>query len=209
MWRRLCVLTRQVLVLDSLWRDFQPSDRIVMLQLMKAFKLVRQLSGEEKFLVPAMLPRGELPAEYLSPYWWRPAKARACAWTRPGRRAEMRMMYKVRGSRLPLGFKNELQVRLATQNNLPTGSQSREVFLTCEAALVDRIAGSVLSMPYKCGGGKIGEWVILSLGPAQGGGPPTTDCIRVMAWVELTSSSPEGAVDWRLFRHVMKEIDRM
>ena len=60
-------------------------------------------------------------------------------------------------------------MRLATQTNLPTGSQSREVFLTSEAAVVDSIAGSVLSMPYKCGGGKTREWVMLSLGPEKGG----------------------------------------
>ena len=78
------------------------------------------------------------------------------------------MVYEVLGSRLPLGFMNELQVRLATQTNLPTGSQSREVFLTSEAAVVDSIAGSVLSMPYKCGGGKTREWVMLSLGPEKG-----------------------------------------
>ena len=67
------------------------------------------------------------------------------------------MCNEVLGSRLPLGFMNELQVRLATQTNLPTGSKSREVFVTCEAALVDRIAGSVLTMPYKSGGGKMPE----------------------------------------------------
>ena len=76
------------------------------------------------------------------------------------------MCNEVLGSRLPLGFMNELQVRLATQTNLPTGSKSREVFVTCEAALVDRIAGSVLTMPYKSGGGKTREWVILS-GPSD------------------------------------------
>ncbi len=37
----------------------------------------------------------------------------------------------------------------------------------------------------------------------------TTDCIRIMGWVELHPSSAEGATDWRLLRRIMREIEGM
>ena len=42
-------------------------------------------------------------------------------------------------------------------------------------------------------------------GDAQTSGAITTDCIRIMGWVEL--SSEEGATDWRLLTRVMREIE--
>jgi hypothetical protein len=56
----------------------------VLLQLMKAFKLLRppplaELAEAETFLVPAVLPRSELPPEYTEPQWWCPSKASGAA----------------------------------------------------------------------------------------------------------------------------------
>ena len=108
------VLTRQLLM-RHLWRDFAPSNRAVLLQLTQAFKLVRPITDTDTFLVPAMLPRGDaLPKEYITPVWWRPAKASVAAvMQESSRKAEMRVVYKVLGGRLPFGFMTELQVSLA------------------------------------------------------------------------------------------------
>ena len=63
---------------------FKPSDHGLMLEVMKAFKLLRVLGGssdtqKERYVVPAMLPHEPLPEEYVKPHWWRPAKADSAA----------------------------------------------------------------------------------------------------------------------------------
>ena len=45
---------------------------------------------------------------------------------------------------------NELQVRLAQSKH-----QDRDLYFAPEAALVDRVSKSVLSVPYKCQGGNV------------------------------------------------------
>ena len=126
------------------------------------------------------------------------------------RPAEMRIMYKVLGGRLPFGFMSELQVRLSQSEK----RSDKELHFALEAAVVDRITGSVLSAAYKCGGGRIREWVVLSrplAGQEQESEPRevlvAADCICIMGWAEL--SSQQGATDWRVFRMVMKEIEEM
>jgi hypothetical protein len=72
------VLTRRLL-LRHLWWDVVPRDREVLLHLMKAFKLLRELDANT-FLVPAMLPKNrDLPAEYVSPDWWCPRNCETAA----------------------------------------------------------------------------------------------------------------------------------
>ena len=144
------VLTRQLLI-RHLWRDIDPTHRDRLLDLMTAFKLLRPLADTKTFLVPAMLPRQKLPEEYVTPDWWRPSKAGAAAVMHVehvARPAEMRIMYKVLGGRLPFGFFSELQVRLSQ----PDKRGDKELHFAPEAAVVDRITGSVLSAAYKCGG---------------------------------------------------------
>ena len=220
------VLTRQLL--KHLWQrlDLNLQHHTVLLDLMKAFKLLRPLADKDKFLVPAMLPQCALPDEYVKPDWWRPSTVGAVAMMHVEdevRRGEMRIMYKVLGGHLPFGFISELQVRLA---------QTQEcLHFAPEAAVVERIAGSVLKLAYRCGGGKIRESVILSqplaLTKQEQQGKPgkvrvTADCICIMGWVELLSkpifdnnSKPTvdnnclGATDWRVFRMVMNEIEAM
>jgi len=180
---------------------------------MKAFKLLRPLGDSNTFLVPAMLPRQALPEEYVTPHWWCPSKASAAAVMHVEhvvRPAEMRIMYKVLGGRLPFGFMSELQVRLSQ----PEKRGDKKLHFAPEAAVVDRVAGSVLSAAYKCGGGSTREWVVLSRPLAEHAkegeprkGPVAADCICVMAWSEL--SSQQGATDWRVLRMVMKEIEEM
>jgi len=72
------IVTRSLLT-RHLWRDFAPRDHEVLLQLMQAFKLLRPLAETNTVLVPAMLPKSELPAEYVTPHWWCPSKASAAA----------------------------------------------------------------------------------------------------------------------------------
>ena len=159
-----------------------------------------------------MLPKDqELPAEYLTPQWWRPSRAGAAATLRDhdsACKAEMRVEYRVRGGRLPFGFMNELQVSISAQ-----ADQDEEQHFAPDSAVVDRVSGSVLSEAYTCGEGQVREWVILSRhfagqtgseGAASGEG---ADCLRVMGWVEL--SAAEGATDWRLFRRVSHAIEGM
>ncbi len=127
------------------------------------------------------------------------------------RRAEMRIVYEVVGGSLPFGFMCELQVLMASLAQAEPGYPDREIHFASEAAVVDRMVGSVLSAAYKCGGGVSREWVILSVartGDSQASGAmagPATDCIRLMGWVEL--SSEEGATDWRLLTRVMRLIE--
>jgi len=61
------VLTRQLL--RHLWRHLNPQHHTLLLELMKAFKLLRPLADTETFLVPAMLPRQQLPDEYMMTDW--------------------------------------------------------------------------------------------------------------------------------------------
>ena len=155
------VLTKQLLT-RHLWRDFAPGDRHVLLQLMTAFKLVRPLADADTFLVPAMLPQCELPPEYVSPHWWCPSKACGAAAAHvqdPARRAEMRIEYTAQGSSLPFGFFNELQVRLSASDSVDADAG---LHFAPDAPVVDRIAGSVLSEAYACGGGIVREWAIVS-----------------------------------------------
>jgi len=207
------VLTRHLLT--HLWRNLNLNDHPVLEELMKAFLLLCPLEEKGTFLVPAMLPQCALPDEYVTPNWWNPSKAATVAVMQVREvthRAEMRITYKVLGGQLPFGFISELQVRLAQRQK----SNEKNKHFAPEAA-VDRITGSVLSAAYKCGGGNIREWVVLSrplaypAGQEQEGEPRRTlvsaDCICIMSWVEL--SSQDGATDWRIFRMVMKEIELM
>ena len=191
------VLTRQLL--KHLWQrlDLNLQHHTVLLDLMKAFKLLRPLADKDKFLVPAMLPQCALPDEYVKPDWWRPSTVGAVAMMHVEdevRRGEMRIMYKVLGGHLPFGFISELQVRLAQTQN----AGDKNLHFAPEAAVVDRIAGSVLSAAYKCGGGRIREWIVLSrplalAGQEQEQGsepwtvPVAADSICIMGWVELLS----------------------
>jgi len=200
------VLTRQLL--RHLWRHLNPQHHRVLLELMKVFSLLRPLADKDTFLVPAMLPRRALPDEYITPDWWCPSQATAVADMEVQdvvRRAEMRIMYKVLGGQLPFGFMSELQVRLA-QNECV--DQDEELHFAPEASVVDRISGSVLSVAYKCGGGIVQEWVILSqanVGEAVAG--EASNSLRVMGWAQV--SSQHGATDWRLFKRVVQAIEGM
>jgi hypothetical protein len=185
---------------------------------MKAFKLLRPLpfAEAETFLVPAMLPRRELPPEYTTPQWWCPSKASGAAVVRADMtaRAEMRIVYEVLGGSLPFGFMSELQVSLVSLAH--SESVEEEQTAASETAVVERICGTVLSEAYDCGGGVIREWIVISRPPMlhaefdQASGvkkKPATDCICIMGWIELHSS--EGTTDWRLFTRVMREIESM
>jgi GTPase SAR1 family protein len=207
-------------LLTELWGKHSSRDRELMLELMKGFKLLRELGGSgggmcERYIVPAMLPNRNLPDEYVMPQWWCPEKATASAAIKRVEReagnsgqAAMRVMYEVVGGRLPFAFMSELQVALVPK------SKQNETF-SPEASVIDRVAGSVLSACYKCGGGKIREWVVVSQCAqachliCEGGVKDMTDpdAIRVMAWAELLNASQEGATDWRLLKRVMREIE--
>ena len=158
-------------LLREVWglAKISPSDQRLMLEVMKAFRLLRVLgeSGDaqgERYVVPAMLPQEALPAEYVAPHWWCPAKAidaagvsdehlNADASTAPV--AAMRVVYEVVGGRLPFSFMSELQVSLA----MP-GTEGKH--FAPEAPVVDSVAGSVLPESYKCGGADVTEWVVVS-----------------------------------------------
>jgi hypothetical protein len=109
-------------------------------------------------------------------------------------RAAIRVVYRVPGGRLPVGFMNQLQVSLA-QTHFATEDQEESLHFAREAAVVDRIAGSVLFAVCRCGGKIIREWAILSLGQEvqeqKTSESPgfATDCIRVMGWAELEGNS--------------------
>ena len=71
-------------------------DREVLLQLMRAFKLVRPLIDSSTFVVPAMLPRCEMPSEYVLPNRRNPSQASAVAVINvagTAQRAEERVVY--------------------------------------------------------------------------------------------------------------------
>ena len=107
----------------------------------------------------ATLPHEALPAEYVAPRWWCPAKADDASGLVDGDGATvpavMRVVYEVVGGRLPFSFMSELQVSLA----LPG---SKDQHFAAEASVVDRVAGSVLSEPYQSGEAKIKEWAVVS-----------------------------------------------
>eukprot|EP00277_Geminigera_cryophila_P013459 CAMPEP_0179444644 /NCGR_PEP_ID=MMETSP0799-20121207/28080_1 /TAXON_ID=46947 /ORGANISM="Geminigera cryophila, Strain CCMP2564" /LENGTH=1038 /DNA_ID=CAMNT_0021231873 /DNA_START=47 /DNA_END=3165 /DNA_ORIENTATION=+ len=203
------VLTRQLLT-RYLWGHLNSRQHALLLELMKAFRLLRPLANHDTFLVPAMMPQRPLPDEYVTPHWWRPSKATAATVAimhveDVERRAEMCMMYKVLGGRLPLGFMSELQVRLAQSDCV---DQDEELHFVAETAVVDRVSGSVLSVAYTCGGGTVREWAILS--QAHSGEAATgeaSNCLRIMGWAELSSCL--GATDWRLFQRILKVIEGM
>jgi len=191
-----------------LWCHLNARHHTLLLELMKAFKLLRPLADTETFLVPAMLPRQQLPDEYVTPHWWRPAKASNTAIMHisdEAHRAEMRIMYKVLGGRLPFGFMSELQVRLAQSECI---DQDEELHFAPEFSVVERVSGSVLSVAYTCGGGTVREWTILSqahTGEAAAG--DASNSLRIMGWAEV--STLQGATDWRLFRGVIRAIEGM
>ncbi len=200
-------------LLRHLWRDIDPQDHRVLVQLMMAFKLLRPLMcvDGEKYLVPAMLVTDKLPLEYVEPKWWSPSFASDVAEMSvddASKRAEMRIIYEVMGGRLPFGFMSELQVSLAQAESVQEGRHYAP-----ETAVVDRLCGSVLSAAYKCGGGRVREWVIVSRDQmvqeqANTEAPvPVSDCIRIMGWVSLDSD--KGSTDWRLFRRVTRQIEDM
>ena len=202
------VLTKRLLT-RHLWRDFDPCYHEVLLELMQAFKLLRPLADTETYLVPAMLPRKALPDEYITPECWCPSKASTAAIVSATQRpAVMRVMYQVLGGSVPFGFMSELQVLLsALQHTVPA---DQGIYFAPETAVIDRTCGSVLSDAYKCAGGVVTEWVILSrprLVDVHARGSMLADCIRIVGWVE--TSSGEGGSDWRLFRRVMQEIELM
>ncbi len=120
---------------------------------MKVFKLLRPLplAEAETFLVPAMLPRSGLPPEYTEPQWWCPSKASGAAAMRADltARAEMRIVYEVLAGSLTFGFMCELQVFLVALAQAECVEEERTS--ASEAAVVDRICGTVLSEAYECG----------------------------------------------------------
>ncbi len=141
----------EFLLACQLWRDIDPKDHRVLLQLMIAFKLLRPLvmccersqthsqRGKRQYLVPAMLRKSELPNEYVKPEWWCPTKACAAAVKHTDSRslAQMRIVYQVQGGRLPYGFMSELQVSLASLAH--TESVDKELTSAPETAVVDSI----------------------------------------------------------------------
>jgi len=200
------VLTRQLLT--QVWRHLNPQYHMLLLELMKVFMLLRPLADKDFFLVPAMLPQRALPDEYVTPDWWRPAKAANVAVMKVqgvSHRAEMRIMYKVLCGRFPFGFMSELQVRLA---QIERGDQDEEFHFASEAAVVDRVSGSVLSEAYMFGEGTVREWAILSQAHAkEAAAGKASNSLRVMGWAEV--STLQGATDWRLFQRVLQAIEDM
>jgi len=71
----------------------------------------------------------------------------------------MRIEYTAQGRSLPFGFFNELQVRLSTSDSVDADAG---LHFAPDASVVDRIASSVLSEAYACGGGIVREWAIVS-----------------------------------------------
>jgi hypothetical protein len=104
----------------------------------------------------------------------------------------MRIIYQVLGGRLPFGCMSELQVSRAQQ----VESVQEGWHYAPETAVVERLCRSVLSAAYKCGGGRVREWVMVSRDQMKEQTNPeaadhASDCIRVMGWVSL--SSDKGA----------------
>ena len=116
--------------------------------------------------------------------------------------AAMRVTYEVVGGRLPFAFMTELQVSLVLQ---PSGGDRPENFSPEDpaagspgaASVVDRVAGSVLSESYKCGGGSVTEWVVVSQGATaleRQEADADSSAIRVMAWAELIPPDRKSVV---------------
>jgi hypothetical protein len=219
-------------LLTELWKHMSSRDRELVLELMTQFRLLRGLGASgsgmsERFVVPAMLPNSGLPDEYVKPEWWAPARAAesaAAVRVEPAAgessTAAMRVMYEVVGGRLPYAFMTELQVSLSTSlvlQDLDNFSPEASPAGSPEASVVDRVAGSVLSEPYKCGDGSVTEWVVVSQrarscrASAEASQMQRTDAdsICVMAWAELIHPSTHGASDWRLLKRVMREIEEL
>jgi hypothetical protein len=96
-----------------LWRDIDPQDHRVLVQLMMVFNLVRPLQSvdEKKYLMPAMLVTDKLPLEVVEPKWWCPSFVSDVAEMSvddASKRNELRIIYQVLGGRLPFGFMSEL-----------------------------------------------------------------------------------------------------
>eukprot|EP00802_Teleaulax_amphioxeia_P001956 Tamp_01958.p1 GENE.Tamp_01958~~Tamp_01958.p1 ORF type:complete len:1448 (+),score=382.62 Tamp_01958:367-4344(+) len=224
-------------LLTELWRHLTPRDRDLVLELMIEFKLLRELHAHggaggacKRYVVPAMLPNRGLPEAYAAPQWWNPARAAeraavvrvepaaaasASASASAAAAAAMRVTYEVVGGRLPFAFMTELQVSLVLQ---PSGGDRPENFSPEDpaagspgaASVVDRVAGSVLSESYTCGGGSVTEWVVVSQGATvleRQEADADSSAIRVMAWAELIPPAAQGAADWRLLRRVLREIE--
>jgi len=213
---------------------FKRKDHKLMLDLLKGFKLLRTLGGPcdaklERYVVPAMLPNKALPPEYVTPEWWCPEKAVDAAdmvddsesseTVKETFAAEMRVVYEVLGGRLPFSFMSELQVSLALDNSTILNPEHFAPETYIFDPVVDRVAGSVLSQTYKCGGVGVTEWVVVSqraksclVSTAHEDimhDSAVPDAIRVMAWVEFkTKTSKRGATDWRLLKRVMLNIER-
>jgi GTPase SAR1 family protein len=212
-------LTRSLLA--ELWAKFKfkAQDQRLMLELMKGFKLLRELGkpgDDERYVVPAMLPTGNLPPEFLEPRWWRPSRANAAARIEEDgahRPAAVRVMYEVLGGQLPFGFMGELQVSLA-QSEEAGDADLQQHFALERSVEEERVGGSVLCERR----GNAREWVVLShhhgsrpahapgAGAAGGRGEERVPALRAMAWVELMDAQKPAATEWRLFRHVRGQI---
>ena len=198
-------------MLTELWTcakcSFTPQDRTLLGPPGDAMRM--------RYVVPAMLPNHELPDKYVTPEWWCPEKADEAAGFDdvqakvPGLGASIRVMYEVVGGQLPFSFMSKLQVSLALKPS------NHAQHYAPEAVIVDRVAGSVMSDTYTCGGCDVTEWVVVSQCTkschvaAVDGTPqdPESDSIRVVAWAELINDFQHGATDWRLHKWVMHEIE--
>jgi hypothetical protein len=72
-------------LLAGLWAKFKFKEYDLMLELMKGFKLLRELgnNGEDKhYVIPAMLPTGNLPNDFLAPLFF--LGASLLSWRRTG-----------------------------------------------------------------------------------------------------------------------------
>jgi len=208
-------LSKQLLT-RHLWKAIPKKDHGLLLELLTGFKLLRPLtkpgSPSTTFLVPAMLSKGKLPLEFVEPWWNPPRMFNNAAGMQDVdgkiRVAAMRIRYTPLMGRLPFNFITDLQVSLS-QSDLE--AEEKYQHYSSEASVVDRLGGSVLSITYKCGGGNIREWVVISrsqqdLCDEQSPSSKflSSDYINLMGWAELKSS--QGTTDWRLLRHVVEEI---
>ncbi len=212
-------LTRSLLA--ELWAQFKfkAQDKMLMLELMKGFKLMRELgkTGEdERYVVPAMLPTGNLPPEFLEPRWWRPSRANAADRIEEDGAhlpAAVRVKYEVLSGQLAFGFMGELQVSLA-QSEEAGDADLQQHFAPERSVEEERVGGSVLCERRS----NAKEWVVLShhngcrpahasgVGAAGGIGEARAPELRVIAWVELMDAQKPATTDWRLFRHVRQQI---
>jgi len=162
-----------------------------------------------------MLPQCALPDEYATPDWWRPSKAAAVAVMAVedvARVAEMHIMCKMLAGRLAFGSVSELQVCLAQTQKYC----DKKLHFAPEAAVVDRIAGSVLSAAYKRDGCRFRDQVVLSWPLAlagqmqvqeqagETGKVPSAASIYIVGRIDI--SSLQGATDC-VFRLVTQEIE--